>query len=531
MTGDVEFDLAVGPKAIDAYSRLSYSMWHALAEFIDNSTQSRLNYDSIIDGILAQENSPLEVKIIHNRPNKTLEIHDNSIGMTFEDLREALRVAHPTKDSKGRSKYGMGMKTAACWIGRKWKIVTTEWGSGEECTAEIDVDAIANKGAKIRITRKTLETTDQHYTKIIISELRRNIQKRTEETIRGYLGSMYRFDLQDGRLKIVYNNEEIKAPDEYKFDTDPQGKAFFRQIPETLINGKKIAGWFGILSEGSGGRKYGGFSLFQNKRQIQGFPQAWKPKSIFGGVDDEGANNLIAQRLTGLIELDGFEVSHTKDAILFQDDEEEELEKFLSELTKDFRDYAAKRRSVGTKGQPWSRDKVRELLDAAKGEFSNPEMKDAVNNSVLPPLSTILANNKQQLASVKEDDKIATFDITPNLRLIVDWKEASEYEPYATIVAGAEAGTIHIIINGLHPYLCDLEATDEIDECLRQFVYDAIAEYRVSKQESKVTPASVWRMKDNLLRVNALRIKNAALLKQEGSFETTFGENNETEEG
>ncbi len=163
------------------------------------------------------------------------------------------------------------------------------------------------------------------YTHIIISDLHRSIQKRTEDTIRGYLGSMYRFDLRDGLLKIVYNNLEVKAPDEYEFDTDPAGKQMRRQLPEKIINGKKVNGWVAVLRKGAGGRKYGGFSLFQQKRQIQGLPNAWKPKSIYGGVEDEGANNLVAQRLLGHVELDGFQVSHTKDSILFEGDEEEEL--------------------------------------------------------------------------------------------------------------------------------------------------------------------------------------------------------------
>src|SRR5262249_18380453 len=133
-----ETDLAVGPSAIEAYSRLAYSMWYALAEFIDNSTQSRLNYDTIIDEGLKLEGNPLIVQHDHNRVRKEITIKDNSIGMTIHDLVAALRIAHPTQDSKGRSKYGMGMKTAACWIGKKWKVVTCEWSSGEEWTAEVD---------------------------------------------------------------------------------------------------------------------------------------------------------------------------------------------------------------------------------------------------------------------------------------------------------------------------------------------------------------------------------------------------------
>jgi hypothetical protein len=38
MNETFEAELSVGPKAIDAYARLSYTMWFALAEFVDNST-------------------------------------------------------------------------------------------------------------------------------------------------------------------------------------------------------------------------------------------------------------------------------------------------------------------------------------------------------------------------------------------------------------------------------------------------------------------------------------------------------------
>ena len=135
----------------------------------------------------------------------------------------------------------------------------------------------------------------QHYTRITISGLRRVIQKRSEETIKTYLGSMYMFDLRSDEkgqiaLKLTYNGEEVAPPQEYDWDTDPSGTVMKRDLPNLTLDGKTIKGWIGVLHKG--GRKFGGFSLFQNRRQIQGFPNAWKPKAIFGGVDDEGANNL-----------------------------------------------------------------------------------------------------------------------------------------------------------------------------------------------------------------------------------------------
>jgi hypothetical protein len=287
------------------------------------------------------------------------------------------------------------------------------------------------------------------------------------------------------------------------------------EIPETKIGNKTIKGFVGVLKQGAGGRKFGGFSLFQNNRQIQGFPNAWKPKNIFGGVDDEGANNLVAQRLTGLIELDDqFGVSHTKDAILFEGNEEEELEDFLEKTTKDYREYARKRRG-DDKGTPFSREKVRELVSDMKREFTSDEFKDAVNTSILPPLETIVQNNLKQVANLSPSESVGTFEITPKLKVDVWLKETSEFEPYVTLSAGADSGTMHVIVNRLHPYYTSLEASDTMGECVRQYIYDAIAEHQVLHQTSKVNPDSVRRLKDQLLRAKVLNIENAASAQRE----------------
>lgn len=512
----IEAELLIGPQALSAYSRLSYTMWHALAEFIDNSTQSRKNYEGIIDDVLREEGSPLVVDIVYDKIARRITIKDNSIGMTRQDLTHALRIAHPTADSLGRSKYGMGMKTAACWIGKQWRVITSEWGSDEEWTASIDVEAIAHRGAKVPLSTQTVET-DSHYTIIEISDLNRNIQKRTEENIRAYLGSMYRNDIIAGELKLLYGGEEVLPPDEAPFDTDSAGRPMKLDLDGLIVGGKPITGWVGVLRKG--GRKFGGFSLFQNGRQIQGFPNAWKPRGIFGGVDDEGANNLVAQRLTGVLNLDGFDVSHTKDAILFQGDEEEELETKLADITSDYRAYATRRR--GDRTQLWTREKIRDLVQNMSQEFATSEMSDAVNNTVLPPLEAIVANNQRQISALTQDDYLAKFTVANQIKINVALQERSEHDPYVTIIATAEPDTIDIVINRLHPYYESLETSEAIDECIRQFVFDAIAEYKVHKQQSSVNPDSVRRGKDSLLRVQELRINNAASTLEREDIQAT----------
>ena len=470
-----ETDFTIGPSAIQAYSRLPYTMWHALAEFVDNSTQSRLNYESIIDDVLLDEGKSLQVDITYNRVAHEMRIEDNSIGMSHDKLIDALKIAMPTADSRGRSRYGMGMKTAACWLGRKWKIVTCEWGSGIEWTATIDVDAIARHGAKVPLTSRAVDS-NCHYTNIIVTDLRRVMQKRTEDTLITYLGSIYMYDLTAGPdnplpLRLTYNTIPIQPAAINDWDTDHEGNPFYREIPEgTMIGTKSLSGYIGVLMIGKGSRKFGGFSLYQNRRQIQGYPNGWKPSSIFGGVDAEGANNLVAQRLTGVLQPDSaFGVSHTKDAIQFEGDEEDQLENFLYEFSKDYREYAAQRRS-NRAGKGWTPEKLRDLVASTKMEFSSIEMKDAINTSHLPPIDAILATNEQRIQAVANDETATVVPVTQELTVKVIVRAVSDYEPYVTISSGAEPGVVYVLINGLHPYYHELETDEAIKECI-QSVY------------------------------------------------------------
>ncbi len=51
--------LILGFEAIRSYKRLSYDPWSALAEFVDNSTQSYFNNRKVLDQAFAREESGL----------------------------------------------------------------------------------------------------------------------------------------------------------------------------------------------------------------------------------------------------------------------------------------------------------------------------------------------------------------------------------------------------------------------------------------------------------------------------------------
>jgi len=504
-------DFDVGPSAVSAYSRLSYVMWHALAEFVDNSTQSKLNYDGIISGVLNDEGVPLTVEINYDRTAKTLTVKDNSIGMTKSKLIEALKVANRTADSKGRSKYGMGLKTAACWIGNLWTIRTCEWASGEEWTAEVDVDAIVEGNAKIPLTMKKVDTS-QHYTEIIISDLNRQIQKRTENTIMEYLGSMYRVDIRNKNLLLLFNNNPVILPEDRTLATLDDGTQA-RETFSTAVGGKNVHGWFGVLKDG--GRKYAGFSLLQHDRQIRGYPDGWRPKAVFGGVDDEGSNTLVAQRLVGEIVVDGFDVSHTKDAILFRGVEEEELEGFLAQKTQRLKTFATSMRK-GTRGSKWSRERLQQLLQGLKQEFESPEVTDAVKEAVIPPLSVIAASNQKQVADLKDADQLITLEMGETIHVRVYLQDRTDRDPHLTIVHDA-GNVLHVVINQQHPYYVGIESEERVNEIIRQYIYDAVAEYRVLQRMATQSPDAIRVVKDQYLRakMQILASKNDEIAKSE----------------
>src|ERR1700733_11113196 len=104
--------LELGVEAIRSYKRLPYTPWHALAEFVDNSTQSYFNNRELLDTAFKADGRQLEISISYDRLTGFLRIVDNAMGMSFTELEYALRIGQPPADTSGRSKYGLGLKMA-----------------------------------------------------------------------------------------------------------------------------------------------------------------------------------------------------------------------------------------------------------------------------------------------------------------------------------------------------------------------------------------------------------------------------------
>ena len=80
----MSIQLQIGLDVISSYKRLAYTPWHAIAEFIDNSTQAYFNNKSRLDKVYKTNHTKLVVHITTGTDSlgEFIRIKDNSIGMS-----------------------------------------------------------------------------------------------------------------------------------------------------------------------------------------------------------------------------------------------------------------------------------------------------------------------------------------------------------------------------------------------------------------------------------------------------------------
>lgn len=482
--------LALGLNIIDSYKRLSYTPWHALAEFVDNSTQSYMDHAEELDG------KPLHVSIVYDRDSGIVRIVDDAMGMSSEDLAEALRVGRESIRLGSRSQYGLGMKTAACWLGNVWTITTKKLGSTEEHMVTIDVEQVAMGNNDLPHEVHQGKTPDQHYTIIEIRELNRPFKGRTLPKIKDFLGSMYRHDIAEGSLVLEWQNVPLQAPnfDDRLLWTEDRTQQYKKTF-EFNVGDKRVWGWVGILERGS--RSLAGFSVLRFDRVVKGWPEAWRPETIFG----QERNDLINQRLIGEINLDDFAVSHTKDEILWLGGEEDEV---LDKLAQECREYtfvARTRRSRGSDGRGPTDEETRAAIDELRAEIESPEMVDTVVIDPTTPLETLLPIVQEPvLKQIEQGPETFRVRIGNALTVRVYLETRSVNDPYL-LNDFPQPDELVVVVNSNHPHWHQLQGSEGVLNYLRHCVYDGIAEWQATRRHAPLQPDTIKSLKDRLLRV------------------------------
>lgn len=490
-------EFRIGLDTISSYKRLAYTPWHAIAEFIDNATQSYFNNREALEQQYASEETVLEVSVVYDRSEGgLLRIADTAMGMSEHELENALHVARPPSNTAGRSKYGMGLKTAAAWIGNIWKIRTKKLGETTEYTVAVDVDEIASGKSGLKVQRAK-KPASSHYTIIEITDLNRSFHGRTLGTIKRFLASMYREDFRNNRLTLRWQGSPLQWGEiDDKLLCDGHGNMYKKPFAFD-VDGKQVTGWVGILGRGS--RAEAGFSMFHAGRVVKGYPDSWRPSSIYGQL--QGSNDLVNQRLVGEIHLDPFDVSHTKDDILWLGDEEEQVEQKLLAACSDYRTVALEYRKGTEDSRGPSQQDVDLALDEIKRELESPEIADYVSIIDVPPVEALQAEAETIAENITKGTETFSARVGPLVVRGYLPDDMSSNDPYV-IIDCPVPNELSVIINLRHPHWTQLEGPAGIVNYLRHCVYDGIAEWKASQIQSQIDPNTVKKIKDGLLRIS-----------------------------
>ncbi len=316
-----------------AFARLNYKPWYAIAEFVDNALQSFLANRQALG-----EAGTRALRVQVRLDGDLIRISDDAGGIALGDMDRAFAPALPPPDRTGLSEFGIGMKAAACWFANRWVVRTSAFGDALEREIIFDVPEIVARGTEYLDVREREARPEDHYTVIELSDLRVRPRGRTVGKIREHLASIYRVFLRRGDLELHYVTPSISemlqhqepallnAP--YFREPDSKPRVWRTELDMDVGEGQRVWGWAGLLATASTTRA--GFAVLRRDRLIEGsVDETWRPERIF-----RTPNTYTYQRLVGELQVEGFNVSHTKDGVQWGDVEETVLD-LLYELIDD----------------------------------------------------------------------------------------------------------------------------------------------------------------------------------------------------
>ena len=436
------------------FRHLNYRPWFAAAEFVDNAIQSFQDHQSELATVADAGKLRVKVKI-DTSDEGFIQVSDNAAGIYREEWARALRPAEPPPDTSGLAEFGMGMKTAAAWFGRRLTVSSKALGEPFRREITLDFNEIVEKRLETVRPETLPAPPEQHGTTVIVSGLHRPPYGRTVGKIREHLASIYRMFLRDGTLELVFqhgtNPEQHLTADEVEVlegprfdDMDGEHKHWSKPIDFDLGGGLRARGFMAIRAVGS--TSNAGLALFRRKRLIEGSgDETYRPRPIFGA-----SNSYEYQRLFGELTLEGFEISHTKDGFRWEEHEEP-----FVDLLREYADAEplplirqARRFRAGAVRSPES-NLSEEAKSAASGTASvlGRELARSAVDKLVPAESTLPVDLSPGIELFPATIELAyrsrrwhvTVEISNDLTHIGEWFEVAEHieanqgDPYDVI--------------------------------------------------------------------------------------------------
>lgn len=511
--------LNIQPQAgvLGVFSRLNYKPWYAIAEFVDNSTQSFYNNETLLveNGI-----KTVTVRVEYDFEQNVLKITDDAFGMEMDDFARAVKVDSPPESKDGRNEFGMGLKTAASWFGNTWSVESTQFGSSNKYYTEVNIKELREKHLNTIDIISVECDPNEHGTTIIIRDVTKKIDGgRTKGKIIQLLESMYRRDLNSGKVNIWFNDIPLHF-EEYQ-SLEFRGTTWRKNVDfefEFDGIGHHVTGFVGILANGGFGKA--GLALFRRGRVIiGGEDQNYKPEKIFGQLQSQ-----ISLRLFGEFDLDDFPVNQAKDGFVWDDGLEVV---FVDELKKQIQDYIniakisnkdrAKEEEFSDTASDKVRDSVSTFADSLSVSSDGLVHVDQIDDGGEEEVAESIKKFEEYLVEANEanenkivgKDRIYPIQINDAIKkdFVVTW--AIENKSYWVNAEESEDGkSVKIIININHPFFKPHSNNEDFKIVLEKFVIAFV----VAEQQAKVTSN-----KEGYIHASTIRRKmNEFLSKVQG---------------
>lgn len=329
--------IKIGQKMYGTFYSLPNTFAHALADFVDNAVQSYVDSKENIRKVDPTYRLRVDIDVDwapDTNQAQAIIIRDNAGGMDAPHFEKAFMPAERPDDDEGLHEFGMGMKTAALWLGSVYSVRTKSYRERVERMITFDQNQVIEQELLELSVEQRFVDDLSHYTEVRISNLTDNAPKRQAlSSCAEEISSIYRQFLRNDEIDIYLCGNKLNFEDQEvlvaPYVKDPHGEPrewiVKGEVKFMQYRAKYTVGLLRTMSTS----KYNGIVLLRRGRVIIGTTdnQHYYIKELCGGV-----GSPLYKRFFAEISIDGFDVSFNKNTVNDKENLDALLRVIASEL-------------------------------------------------------------------------------------------------------------------------------------------------------------------------------------------------------